>query len=146
MNGSHDSSRTASAGGIDSNDIVDFAAETDSVCLRCGAGSFICYARVNSSTGGIEHVGLLLDEYVNPSSLLRKRNLRDDYDSCTHGTFGIGVRNSLAEWTRTIGSGATWTGSFPGPDPVVAGENEGLSLCSGYEGGSHIGCSIDSKT
>lgn len=66
--------------------------------------------------------------------------------SRTHGTLGIGVRNSHAEWTRTVGSGATWTGGFPGPDPVGVGESEGLSLCSGYEGGSHSGCPVDSDT
>ncbi len=74
------------------------------------------------------------------------RNLRDNYDSCTHGTLGIGVRNGFAEWTRAIGSGATWTGGFPGPDPVGVGEGEWQSLCFAYEGCSHIGCPIDSNT
>ncbi len=64
VNGSHDSSGTAGVGGVDSNDIVDFATETDGVYLRCGAGSFICYARADLSTAGIERVGLSLDEYV----------------------------------------------------------------------------------
>lgn len=51
--------------------------------------------------------------------------------------------NSLAEGTRAVGSSATRTTVFTGPNPIGVSESEGL-VRSGYEGGSHIDYPIDS--
>ncbi len=60
MNGSHDSSGTASVGGVDCNDIVDLGAKTGGVNLRCAIESFVCYARADLSTVGVERAVVIV--------------------------------------------------------------------------------------
>ncbi len=61
MNGSDESSGTTGVGGVDGDDIVAFRVETDGVYLRCGAGSFVCYARADLSTIGVERVTIITE-------------------------------------------------------------------------------------